>query len=60
MTKRVGRARSIASASSTPYQCRASSSPDPASVPPTALASTMKKRALKRTGLSGGVIARQS
>ena len=35
-----------------------SSSPEPASVPPTRAASTTRKRALKRTVKSGGVTAR--
>ncbi len=57
-TPRVAPARSSASASATENHRKSSSSPDPASVPETAAASTVKNRASNRLGEAGGVTAR--
>ena len=57
-TPRVAPARSSPSAAATGIQRRSSSSPEPASVPETAVASTVKNRASNRLGEAGGVTAR--
>lgn len=57
-TPRVAPARSSASASATENHRKSSSSPEPASVPETAAASTVKNRASNRLGEAGGVTAR--